>query len=669
MLCQKNKFFCDSCCDLQEAEKRFNFPIHPTCFTTSLTVVHYRMKIKKLPNVLALHLKRFKYQEDVARYIKLAYRVAFPYELRLFNTVDDMDNPDRLYYLFAIVVHVGRYVSSLLFLVLCHSCSSSGPHHGHYISIIKTAGTWLVFDDDNVYPIPENDIPKYFGDSSPGSAYVLYYQAIDIDLVSLGLRRLEPSPETITDLMPPVQPFPLQNQTLVPALPPGLNSCSAVSLGDDVDLAPPTTPSPVLHHFEPEAVVTPLTPMPQSRELLTAIPAGTSSPMSSGFGTKLINTIRRAPSMSGTRGIIGAPSGSVGERRSTVEKGPSLSIPSGESLHELPPPLPPLPSGILTRSDPLLNGTPIPNAQVIDPKKEKEKEKDKTKLTKGGWFNRKRKSLRLGEKSRPESGVPDPYPSPVIKGDERGLYASFPPITTPVLSDPNGPRPDNLRSEKSDRDSRLNGCFRKSPPEPTSLFSGSFWNFTDSPSTPVRPSHTRSRSSLSDMGSNAQPDFPSSGKPSFSPSSDRDRPVDGRRSVDSRPLSSSYGSRPMTAPSSTSPMASDYTSTLPPPPPTPRAHYHRTNLSWNNGQVFYKEPQNTATGKTKSPDVDDSSVSDKPSYSEPPASMATSVGQNSSVGSVNSATSNIKGTTRKLSLGFGKRDKGTDRERDRVAKQ
>ncbi|KAL1728230.1 hypothetical protein EV714DRAFT_168846, partial [Schizophyllum commune] len=139
MLCQKNKFFCDSCCELQEAEKR--------------------MKIKKLPNVLALHLKRFKYQEDQQKYVKLAYRVAFPFELRLFNTVDDMDEPDRLFNLFAIVVHIG-----------------AGPHHGHYISIIKTLGTWLVFDDDNVYPIPESEIPKYYGDSSAGSAYVLYYQ-------------------------------------------------------------------------------------------------------------------------------------------------------------------------------------------------------------------------------------------------------------------------------------------------------------------------------------------------------------------------------------------------------------------------------------------------------------------------------------------------------------
>ena len=67
------------------------------------------MKIKHSPNILALHLKRFKYQEDLQKYVKLSYRVAFPFELRLFNTVDDAVNPDRLYELFAIVVHIGRY--------------------------------------------------------------------------------------------------------------------------------------------------------------------------------------------------------------------------------------------------------------------------------------------------------------------------------------------------------------------------------------------------------------------------------------------------------------------------------------------------------------------------------------------------------------------------------
>lgn len=45
------------------------------------------MKIKRLPNVLAVHLKRFKYMERLQRHAKLSYRVVFPTELRLFNTV------------------------------------------------------------------------------------------------------------------------------------------------------------------------------------------------------------------------------------------------------------------------------------------------------------------------------------------------------------------------------------------------------------------------------------------------------------------------------------------------------------------------------------------------------------------------------------------------------
>lgn len=86
----KNKFFCDSCASLQEAEKR--------------------MKIKKLPNVLALHLKRFKYQENVQQYVKLSHRVVFPMELRLFDASDHAENGDRLYSLCSIVIHIGKFV-------------------------------------------------------------------------------------------------------------------------------------------------------------------------------------------------------------------------------------------------------------------------------------------------------------------------------------------------------------------------------------------------------------------------------------------------------------------------------------------------------------------------------------------------------------------------------
>ncbi|MCO5588049.1 hypothetical protein L7F22_042004 [Adiantum nelumboides] len=151
MLCARNKFFCDTCSGLQEAEKR--------------------MKIKKLPNVLALHLKRFKYEESVQRFVKLAYRVVFPMQLRLFNTSDDAEDPDKLYELYGIIVHIGV-----------------GPHHGHYVAIIKVDKRWFVFDDETISVIDESDISRYFGDTpGAGSAYVLFYQAVDLDMPSLGL--------------------------------------------------------------------------------------------------------------------------------------------------------------------------------------------------------------------------------------------------------------------------------------------------------------------------------------------------------------------------------------------------------------------------------------------------------------------------------------------------
>jgi ubiquitin carboxyl-terminal hydrolase 12/46 len=110
------------------------------------------MRVKRLPNILALHLKRFKYMEQYNRHIKVSHRVVFPLELRLFNTVrlskkslvktsltfqyfqsDDAVNPDRMYDLVSVVIHCG-----------------SGPNRGHYISIVKSCGLWLIFDDDIV---------------------------------------------------------------------------------------------------------------------------------------------------------------------------------------------------------------------------------------------------------------------------------------------------------------------------------------------------------------------------------------------------------------------------------------------------------------------------------------------------------------------------------------
>lgn len=146
MLCERNKFHCDHCGGLQEAEKR--------------------MKIKRLPKVLALHLKRFKYTEDMTRLQKLFHRVVYPYHLRMFNTTDDAEDPDRLYELYAVVVHIG-----------------GNAYHGHYVSVIKTQDRgWLLFDDEMVEPVDKHYVRNFFGDK-PGMAcaYVLFYQETTVE--------------------------------------------------------------------------------------------------------------------------------------------------------------------------------------------------------------------------------------------------------------------------------------------------------------------------------------------------------------------------------------------------------------------------------------------------------------------------------------------------------
>ncbi|WRX08409.1 Peptidase C19 [Theobroma cacao] len=139
----EDKFFCDKCCSLQEAQKR--------------------MKIKKPPHILVIHLKRFKYIEQLGRYKKLSYRVVFPLELKLSNTVEDADSE---YSLFAVVVHVG-----------------SGPNHGHYVSLVKSHNHWLFFDDENVEMIDESAVQTFFGSAQEYSSntdhgYILFYESL-----------------------------------------------------------------------------------------------------------------------------------------------------------------------------------------------------------------------------------------------------------------------------------------------------------------------------------------------------------------------------------------------------------------------------------------------------------------------------------------------------------
>ena len=146
-LSSEHKYYCENCCSKQEAQKR--------------------MRIKKLPMILALHLKRFKYTESQNRHTKLSYRVVFPLELRLFNKTSNSESDDKLYDLAAVVIHCG-----------------SGPNRGHYISIVKSFGFWLLFDDDLVDKIDASAIEDFYGLTSDTqktseSGYILFYQSRD----------------------------------------------------------------------------------------------------------------------------------------------------------------------------------------------------------------------------------------------------------------------------------------------------------------------------------------------------------------------------------------------------------------------------------------------------------------------------------------------------------
>lgn len=137
----------------------------------SLQEAQKRMKIKKPPHILVIHLKRFKYIEQLGRYKKLSYRVVFPLELKLSNAED----ADSEYSLFAVVVHVG-----------------SGPNHGHYVSLVKSHNHWLFFDDENVEMIDESAVQTFFGSAQEYSSntdhgYILFYESLCASSKSGGL--------------------------------------------------------------------------------------------------------------------------------------------------------------------------------------------------------------------------------------------------------------------------------------------------------------------------------------------------------------------------------------------------------------------------------------------------------------------------------------------------
>ena len=97
-------------------------------------------EINKLPYILILSLKRFKYNENYN--FKLRQLITYP--------IKDFELKNKKYDLFGVVCHYGSINS------------------GHYICIIKIKNKWIVFDDRRVYEVDENRVMN-------SNAYILFY--------------------------------------------------------------------------------------------------------------------------------------------------------------------------------------------------------------------------------------------------------------------------------------------------------------------------------------------------------------------------------------------------------------------------------------------------------------------------------------------------------------
>ncbi|EEB92677.1 hypothetical protein MPER_08780 [Moniliophthora perniciosa FA553] len=246
-------------------------------------------------------------------------------------------------------------------------------------------GTWLVFDDDTVSTIAESEIPKYYGESNAGSAYVLYYEAADLDPSSLGLR----TPVTMST----ASVVPTTESVVAPASPQAVHSILSPGLeeGDSSDLSDPPfpiTPSSSSPLLAPESSDKPSRPS-LKLDLAAPITDGSTSVPSSaasnaaapsnGRSKKLFTSMRRPSMRSETA------DGPEANQLSAVED--KVPTPSIDASLET--------SSVTSHGQ--VNGSgsrsPSPHPASVPPRETKEKEKEKEPHRKpSGWF--KRRSLR-----------------------------------------------------------------------------------------------------------------------------------------------------------------------------------------------------------------------------------------------------------------------------------
>ncbi|EFB19262.1 hypothetical protein PANDA_013427 [Ailuropoda melanoleuca] len=120
-LCSEQTYYCDTGCSTEKAQKR--------------------MRVTKLPVILALHLTQFEYMVHQAVSLSGLAVVTLAH-----STSSDAMNLDCIYDLVAEVAHCG-----------------SGPNGERYLTIVKSHGFGLWFDDAIVEKMDDRAIEEFYG--------------------------------------------------------------------------------------------------------------------------------------------------------------------------------------------------------------------------------------------------------------------------------------------------------------------------------------------------------------------------------------------------------------------------------------------------------------------------------------------------------------------------
>ena len=139
----KDKFYCDKCNSLQEAERQ--------------------VQLENIPQIMIIQLKRFKMLSGT-KIKKLNSMINIPLDINFDFLVKDKKKYG-LYYLRSIVVHSG-----------------SGGDYGHYFTIARNIkDNWILFNDEKCIPFNGN-FEEFYGNpdetyqfNNSQCAYLLFF--------------------------------------------------------------------------------------------------------------------------------------------------------------------------------------------------------------------------------------------------------------------------------------------------------------------------------------------------------------------------------------------------------------------------------------------------------------------------------------------------------------